>query len=183
MTTQTDPAPDLHPGTSTDLGALRRQLAVLDGAKVVSVHVPSGGEGLFALLLGLAHRHPDGRAELLHRWLTVCGPAWRLDRIGPAPAPGPGSPDGPDGLAVPAAASGDAVPRPAADLRVLIGREITGVRLTEPGWDALVEFGDHRLSVFPTAHRTPETTPDWVLRLPSRRRLVVGPGARWAERR
>ncbi|MFD7734290.1 hypothetical protein ACFV6F_28420 [Kitasatospora phosalacinea] len=169
MTTQTDPAPDLYPDASADLPALRRQLAVLPGGKVTSVHVPSQSEGRFALLLALTYRRSNGRNGLAYRWLTVGGPVWRLDRTGP---------DGP----VVAAASGDAVPRLVADLRVLVGREITDVRITEPGWDTLIEFGDHRLSVFPTAFHTPNTAPDWVLRLPSRRRLVVGPGARWEAR-
>ncbi|QKW23628.1 hypothetical protein HUT16_35075 [Kitasatospora sp. NA04385] len=175
MTTQTDPAPelhpasDLHPAASTDLPALRRQLAVLHGGKVTSVHVPSESEGRFALLLALTHRGPNGGNALAYRWLTVGGPVWRLERTGP-------------GEPAVAAASGDALPRLVADLRVLVGREITDVRITEPGWDTRIEFGDHRLSVFPTALRTPSTAPDWALRLPSRHHLVIGPGARWESR-
>ncbi|MFC8722936.1 hypothetical protein ACFUEL_36680, partial [Kitasatospora sp. NPDC057198] len=103
MTTQTDCAPELYPGTSTDLPALRRQLAVLHGGKVTSVHVPSESEGRFALLLALTYRRPNGRSGLAYRWLSV-GAVWRLDRTGP-------------GEPVVAAASGDAVPRLAADLR------------------------------------------------------------------
>ncbi|GAA2109190.1 hypothetical protein GCM10009759_49610 [Kitasatospora saccharophila] len=170
MTTQTDPAPELqHPGTSTDLPALRRQLAVLHGGKVTSVHVPSESRGRFALLLALTHRRSNGRNGLAYRWLTVGGPDWRLERTGPG---GP----------VPAAASGDALPRLVADLRVLVGREITDVRITEPGWGTRIEFGDHRLSVFPAALPAPDAVPGWGLRLPSGGRLVVGPGARWEAR-
>ncbi|WP_285737284.1 hypothetical protein [Kitasatospora phosalacinea] len=169
MTTQTDCAPEPYPGTSTDLPALRRQLTVLQGGKVTSVHVPSESEGRFALLLALTYRRPNGRNGLAYRWLTVGSPAWRLDLTGP-------------GEPVVAAASGDAVPRLAADLRVLVGRQITDVRITEPGWDTLIEFGDHRLTVFPTTYHTPDSGPDWVLRLPSRRQLGIGPGARWEAR-
>ncbi|WP_033217901.1 hypothetical protein [Kitasatospora phosalacinea] len=169
MTTRTDPAPELCPDASTDLPALRRQLAVLHGGRVTSLHLPSESTGRFALLLALTYRRPSGRNGLAYRWLTLGSPAWRLDRTGP-------------GESVPAAASGDAVPKLAADLRVLVGREITDVRITEPGWDALIEFGDHRLSIFPTTCHTPDSGPDWVLRLPSRRTLGIGPGSRWEAR-
>ncbi|MFJ5885547.1 hypothetical protein [Kitasatospora cineracea] len=173
MTTHTD-----HPAApSTDLGELRRQLAVLHGGTVTSVHVPGGDAGLFALLLGLPDHRPDGTAELAHRWLTVARSGWALDR--PATAAR---------ATTPAAGAG----RLAEDLRALIGRRITDVRVTEPGWGTLIAFGDHRLRIGPAAPPTPPTpstphlpgdeTPDWALRLPSRRLLLIGPGPRWEER-
>ncbi|RAJ46850.1 hypothetical protein K353_00051 [Kitasatospora sp. SolWspMP-SS2h] len=169
MTTHTDhsTAPSAA-APSTDLGELRRQLAVLHGGKVTSVHVPGGDAGLFALLLGLPDPRPDGPAELAHRWLTVARSGWTLDRPTTArTTPGPGA------------------RHLADDLRALIGREITAVRITEPGWDTLIEFGDHHLRIHPAApalHTPPDETPAWALRLPSRHLLLIGPGPRWRTR-
>ncbi|MFE0464406.1 hypothetical protein ACFW1A_34655 [Kitasatospora sp. NPDC058965] len=150
-----------------DIDDLQELVARLIGSTVERVHVPADGEGEFGLQLRLTRPRADGTTQTRFRWLAIYSVAWRLDR--PAAAA--------DAVV---AASGDPERRLAEDLAVLAGREITELGVRLPGWDTRIRFGDLELTIFPVYFHDPSAVPDWSFRMPSGRKLVVGPGPRWA---